>query len=609
MNTKAFRRFVALMALLVLAPRPAVVAKAPGEAALAEFHEFQRWFHKQYLAFNPDEACYLGMREQCVGLKDLSLQEAEAAFHRDVLVRSEPLVAGALPAQERIDLTVIRSLATHLSFLYGERQDHLRNPYWATYPYLTIQNLALRARGRDDWRVILGLVRGIPRFLAAHEDNLLRGRRLGLEIPRVQLEHVQQSLPAVKQSFFEAMQKFGSDLGTEQAAFEAACTVAGGAYHAHEAFLRRDIAPAATDAFALGEETYLRTLHAFGLVDSLSDITRAAEADLEAYHGEMRRLASRIERRPVESAGGIAAVLARLRERHPQTTDEVIPAYKKRSEQLIRFLREKELFDIPVSIKMLIEPTPDGYSVSAATNGPAPLMDPQGSGTFLVELKHGPAAHTLVDMGWICAHEGVPGHYLQSLYWQRLASGGAFGVPTRFFGVADDGAWVRSAWAGTMPMVEGFALWIERLLVRSDAYSDEERLAAYSGLALRACRVIVDTRLHTGCMSRDEAEAFLVTNACIDPEGARSEVRRYMVIPTQAPLYSVGMHQIEELFDAWGQHAPSGSTLRQFHSWLMQFGPVLPARIHGLLREGLLRWDSTQDEIRGSNPAAPASLH
>ena len=233
---------------------------------------------------------------------------------------------------------------------------------------------------------------------------------------------------------------------------------------------------------------------------------------------------------------------------------------------------------------MKIIPTPRSYRVSIATNRPAPLLKP-GAGSFLVELKLGPQVHPLVDIPAICVHEGIWGHYFQSFQFQLDASKGKFSAPTRFLLVPDDHAWLRGLWIA-MPAIEGWGLEAERIAVEdTDVYSPKEKIAAYTWLALRAARVIVDIGLHVDGMKPKEAEAFLESNALLTAEGARRQILRYCRIPTQAITYNCGMHQIKQLRRIWTQSKTRGGT---FVHWLFKFGPVPPGLLLELLKDGSL---------------------
>ena len=74
----------------------------------------------------------------------------------------------------------------------------------------------------------------------------------------------------------------------------------------------------------------------------------------------------------------------------------------------------------------------------------------------------------------------------------------------------------------------------------------------------RAVRLVVDTGLHAKGWTEQEAIDYFLANTAA-PEGqARSEVRRYIVLPGQATSYKIGMIKIQDLrrkaeADSWAK--------------------------------------------------------
>ena len=53
---------------------------------------------------------------------------------------------------------------------------------------------------------------------------------------------------------------------------------------------------------------------------------------------------------------------------------------------------------------------------------------------------------------------------------------------------------------------------------------------------LRAVRLVVDTGIHTGKMTREDAIQYYLNNISDSEEGATAAIERYMAIPGQAKL-------------------------------------------------------------------------
>jgi len=132
----------------------------------------------------------------------------------------------------------------------------------------------------------------------------------------------------------------------------------------------------------------------------------------------------------------------------------------------------------------------------------------------------------------IAYHEGIPGHHMQIAIAQELES-----VPT-FRRQAGFGAY-SEGWGL-------YAEWLAREMpgTYKDPYSRFGRLGSE---IWRAIRLVVDTGLHSKGWSEEQAVQYFLDNSATTEAQARSEIRRYMVIPGQATSYKIGMLKIQEL--------------------------------------------------------------
>ncbi len=156
----------------------------------------------------------------------------------------------------------------------------------------------------------------------------------------------------------------------------------------------------------------------------------------------------------------------------------------------------------------------------------------------------------------VAPHEMWPGHHLQFWYADRRASR------------------LRRE-AGTSVFVEGWGLYCEWLLDRHGFFPrPEERLCLLSMRAWRACRVILDARLHCGGCTPEEGIDFLVDRAGLTRDAATAEVRRYMGSPTQPFSYAWGWREILRLRADEEARLGERFSEREFHDRLLSCGPV-----------------------------------
>ncbi len=159
----------------------------------------------------------------------------------------------------------------------------------------------------------------------------------------------------------------------------------------------------------------------------------------------------------------------------------------------------------------------------------------------------------------IAYHEGLPGHHMQIAIQQELES-----VPT-----------FRTQ-AGFTAYSEGWGLYSELLAKEmqntyTDAYSDFGRLGSE---IWRAIRLVLDTGLHSKGWTEEQAVQYFLSNSAITEAQARSEVRRYMVLPGQATSYKIGMLKILELREKAEQALGDRFDIRGFHDAVLGGGAV-----------------------------------
>lgn len=159
----------------------------------------------------------------------------------------------------------------------------------------------------------------------------------------------------------------------------------------------------------------------------------------------------------------------------------------------------------------------------------------------------------------IAYHEGLPGHHMQIAIAQELE-----GVPT-----------FRTQ-AGFTAYIEGWALYTE-LLAKEMPGTYQDPLSEFGRLGSemwRAIRLVLDTGLHAKGWTEQQAVDYFKENSAITEEQARSEVRRYLVLPGQATSYKIGMLKIQELLAKSKAELGDKFDYRDFHDVVLGGGAV-----------------------------------
>jgi uncharacterized protein (DUF885 family) len=105
------------------------------------------------------------------------------------------------------------------------------------------------------------------------------------------------------------------------------------------------------------------------------------------------------------------------------------------------------------------------------------------------------------------------------------------------------------------------------------------RLNMHTDAIWRACRIILDVRMHRGEIGIEDAIRFLVRETSFEEANARAEVRRYTYTPTYQLSYLLGKVLLLGLRADEQQRLGSAFSLRGFHDALLRNGS-LPISFH-----------------------------
>jgi len=162
------------------------------------------------------------------------------------------------------------------------------------------------------------------------------------------------------------------------------------------------------------------------------------------------------------------------------------------------------------------------------------------------------------QMEALAFHEGIPGHHMQLAISMELE-----GIPKfRKFGhyTAYSEGW--GLYTEFLPKEIGFY---------KDPYSDFGRLAME---LWRACRLVVDTGIHQQRWSREQAIDYLAQNTP-NPQGdIVKAIERYIVMPSQATAYKIGMLKILSLRKMAKEQLGDNFSIREFHDVILKNGPL-----------------------------------
>jgi len=166
----------------------------------------------------------------------------------------------------------------------------------------------------------------------------------------------------------------------------------------------------------------------------------------------------------------------------------------------------------------------------------------------------------------LALHESVPGHHLQLMTHNRSND-----LPLYTQGSHNTG------------YIEGWGLYCENF---TDLHTDTEMVWKYIYELQRAVRLVIDTGIHAFNWSYDKCFEYMKTYLLYADDLIKSELIRYICIPSQALSYKVGELTILFLRDRYLKQRPDD--IKGFHNLIFEIGPCsLDSLVKGFIKKNI----------------------
>ena len=568
----------------------ATTGQEQSEAASAELAQLFEAYNEASLALSPQTKAYRGVRDADYGQWDDPSDVAAAREYRLLQDAAKEMRARFDPAKlsphDALSYRLFNATAERSAMLFTFREhDYVFDQRSGSHTGIPAFLINIhRISEPDHAQAYISRIEGIGPQLDALRVESAQRAAAGIMPPDwtypYMIGDVEGLIAAGEDN--AVLADFAKKVGalnlpeTDKAALVAAAKTAWNdyalpAYQRLLAELKRQqpVAPEADGVWRLpdGEAYYAAQLKSYTTTDLTADeIHNIGLREVDRIHGEMRAIMKR-----VGFEGSLQDFFEYTRT-DPQFYYETREAYLADAQAKLDAMDQKlpEFFGRLPKAAMIIKPVEAFREKSAGKafyQSPAP--DGSRPGTYYVNL------YKLEDMSKneleaLAYHEGKPGHHLQRALQTELD-----GLPPfRRFG-------------GFTAYTEGWGLYSEELAkdmgFYQDPYSDFGRL----GMELwRACRLVVDTGIHSKRWSREEAVQYLRDNTP-NPEGdIVKAIERYIVYPGQATAYMIGKLKIMELREKARGELGDKFDIRGFHDAVLVPGPV-PLSI---LEENIAAW-------------------
>ncbi len=473
-----------------------------------------------------------------------------AATLKDLVAEARAYPKAGLTSDQQIGFEVVETA-------FAKALEGMAMPYgdvavgsWRNAPYVVIQNVGgyidmprffgstQPLNTREDVAPYISRLAEVPAILGGELDRIRAARGMGVVPPAFLID---KAIAQMETSIAGARESYAGPLAASQIAsakFSAALAeriVANGIVPALERQMdelktQRAIAKDSAGVWAqpMGEEYYAWALSASTTTAMTPDeIHRQGLAELDEIHGKMDPILREIG----YTKGSVGERMQALSDDPRYQFAEGDPG----REEIFAFINDRigwvksqmprafnQLVDPPLEVRRLPlaeEPgAPGAYGGAGSKDGSIP-------GRFWINLRT-TDLHRKYDLADLAFHESIPGHVWEGEFSNRLPL-------------------IRSILAFNA-FSEGWALYAEQIADELGAYDEFKvgRLGYLQSLAFRACRLVVDTGLHSKRWTREQGRQFFVERNGSKPEEVASEVDRYCSWPGQACGYKIGHSEI-----------------------------------------------------------------
>ncbi len=311
--------------------------------------------------------------------------------------------------------------------------------------------------------------------------------------------------------------------------------------------------------FDKGDEFYAERLQWFTTTElSAEEIYNIGLREVERLHEEMKVIMAE-----VGFEGSLTEFFVFMREDQQfyyPDTDEGRAAYLAEAVRIIDTMRARlpEAFGILPKSELIVKQV-EAFREQSAGKAfyQGPPSDGSRPGIYYANL-YAMADMPKYQMEALAYHEGLPGHHMQLAISVELQGVPEFQKYTSFTAYS-----------------EGWGLYTEQLGKEMGFYEDP--YSNFGRLAMelwRACRLVVDTGIHSKRWTREEAIAYLVENTPNSVGDSTKAIERYIAMPGQATAYMIGKLKIIELREKARAAMGDKFDIRQFHDEVLKDGRV-----------------------------------
>lgn len=425
----------------------------------------------------------------------------------------------------------------------------------------------------EDYRDYIARIEEFPRYFSENIENMRQGIREGFVLPKIIIDGVLPTVQAqvydnpdqssLAQPILNISDRLPESVQTQiiEETRAAIRSSAMPAFRQLVTFLEEEYYPAASEDIGIfqqknGEEYYAHQIRVYTTRTDLSadDIHQIGLSEVARIRAEMDDVIA-----AAEFTGSFEQFTEFLRtdpQFYAESADELLQAAsfiaKKIDYKMPEFFGR--LPRTPYGVVAVPDEIAPNYTTASYNAGPVGGIRGGAYWVNTYALDQRP----LYELPALTAHESVPGHHQQTAIARELEGLPDFRKQLYF-----------SAFG------EGWGLYSEKLGIEMDIYETPyEHFGRLSYEMWRACRLVIDTGIHSQGWSRQQALDYLSSNTSLSAANVRAEVDRYISWPAQALSYKLGEMKILELRARAEMALGNRFDIRDFHDAVLGQGAL-----------------------------------
>lgn len=518
-------------------------------------------------------------------------QQRRLRADKQFLRRLHAIERGRLNVQDRVSYDLFEFMLSYRVTLarYKEWRAPLNSDSGFYVDVLLMAELA-NPRTVADYEHFVARLNDVPRFFIENIANMREGMREGFTLPGAILGGVSKVVASMqfdeaeRMPLWQPFTKFSTAVPKSQqarlaaAAKDALADRVMPAYAAFQRFFEEEYRPAARATIGAGALPEGNAYYA----DVVRYFTTLPDAAPERIHeigvGEVARIRSEMDAiiRGLKYDRDFSDFLAFLRTNpqfYAKTAAELLHEAAWIAKQIDGKLPDYfgKLPRIPYGVTAVPDALAANYTAGRYNPGPIGAAGQYWVNTYALDTR------PLYALPSLTLHEVVPGHHLQIALARELRNLPRFRLS--FFPHA---------------FGEGWALYCEKLGEEMGVYSTPyQRFGRLTYEMWRACRLVIDTGVHSMDWTREQAQTYLASNTSLSAHEVRTEVDRYIAWPGQALAYKIGELNMVDLRKKANAALGARFDLRAFHDAVLEYGgvtlPVLEQQIDAYIKRAKRR--------------------